>query len=278
MHLAAGLSDAPGPSARPFPANPDDAGISAPASASALTVLWPHDDPSSHLLLPEPPEDDAPIVRVGTDALADLPDGAAAGRYLVLGEIARGGMGVVLRARDVDLGRDLALKVLQTRYRGDPDVVSRFVEEARIGGQLQHPGIVPVHELGTLGDRRPYFTMKLVKGRTLAALLQERVARCGSTDPVGWVKPALWSRPHESAKLSPDRELPILHGGGSRDRPKRQFPNLTLRRRDFGAEVSRNERIQSQGVCPKCQVARGRILPVWDDPVRGIVPNRGIPT
>ena len=146
-------------------------------------MLWPRDDPSSHLLLPEPPEDDAPIVRVGSDALPDSPDGAAAGRYQVLGEIARGGMGVVLRARDVDLGRDLALKVLQTRHRGDPDVVGRFVEEARIGGQLQHPGIVPVHELGTLADHRPYFTMKLVKGRTLAALLAERLGARRPTFP-----------------------------------------------------------------------------------------------
>ena len=53
----------------------------------------------------------------------------------------------------------------------DPELVRRFVEEAQIGGQLQHPGIVPVYELGTFGDRRPFFTMKLVKGRTLAALL-----------------------------------------------------------------------------------------------------------
>ncbi len=71
-------------------------------------------------------------------------------------------------------GATWRVKVLQTRHRDDPDVVGRFVEEARIGGQLQHPGVVPVHELGTLADRRPYFTMKLVKGRTLAALLNER--------------------------------------------------------------------------------------------------------
>src|SRR5262249_5238598 len=49
-----------------------------------------------------------------------------------------------------------------------------FVEEAQIGGQLQHPGVVPVHELGQLPDGRPYFTMKLVRGRTLVALLQAR--------------------------------------------------------------------------------------------------------
>ncbi len=81
---------------------------------------------------------------------------------------------MVLKARDADLGRDLALKVLLDRHRGDQDVIRRFVEEAQIGGQLQHPGIVPVHELGTLADLRPFFTMKLVKGRTLAALLAER--------------------------------------------------------------------------------------------------------
>ena len=53
-------------------------------------------------------------------------------------------------------------------------MLRRFVEEAQIGGQLQHPGVVPVYELGTFGDRRPYFTMKLVKGQTLAALLKDR--------------------------------------------------------------------------------------------------------
>ena len=91
--------------------------------------------------------------------------------YQLFGEIARGGMGAVLKGRDPDLGRDLAVKVLLEAHRDNPELVRRFVEEAQIGGQLQHPGIVPVYELGTFADRRPYFTMKLVKGRTLAALL-----------------------------------------------------------------------------------------------------------
>ena len=91
-----------------------------------------------------------------------------------LGEIARGGMGAVLRGRDPDLGRDLALKVLLGQHRERSDLVDRFVEEAQICGQLQHPGVVPVYELGTLADHRPFFTMKLVKGQTLAALLAER--------------------------------------------------------------------------------------------------------
>ncbi len=95
-------------------------------------------------------------------------------RYQMFGEIARGGMGVVLHARDVELGRDLAMKVLRKRHTRMPGMVHRFIEEAQICGQLQHPGIVPMYELGLQADRRPYFTMKLVKGKTLAALLQER--------------------------------------------------------------------------------------------------------
>ncbi len=100
--------------------------------------------------------------------------GGSADRYQIVGEIARGGIGSVLRARDPHLGRDLALKVLLDHHRDRTDLVDRFVEEAQICGQLQHPGIVPVYDLSTLADHRPFFTMKLVKGRTLAALLSER--------------------------------------------------------------------------------------------------------
>ena len=83
----------------------------------------------------------------------DVPpiDGSA-GRYQLLGEIARGGMGAVLKGRDPDLNRDLALKVLLDQHRDRADLVDRFVEEAQICGQLQHPGVVPVYELGTLPD------------------------------------------------------------------------------------------------------------------------------
>ena len=96
------------------------------------------------------------------------------GTYHVLGEIAQGGMGRILKSHDADLGRDVAMKVLHGELTRRPEVLLRFVEEAQIGGQLQHPGIVPVYDLGLLADERPYFTMKLVKGRTLAALLSER--------------------------------------------------------------------------------------------------------
>jgi serine/threonine-protein kinase len=95
-------------------------------------------------------------------------------RLQLLGELARGGMGVIIKGRDSDLGRDLAVKVLLDQHRDKPNLIRRFVEEAQISGQLQHPGVVPVYELGTLADQRPYFAMKLVKGRTLAVLLGER--------------------------------------------------------------------------------------------------------
>jgi tetratricopeptide (TPR) repeat protein len=97
-----------------------------------------------------------------------------AGVCRVVGEIARGGMGMILKGHDERLGRDLAVKVLRDEYKDRPEVVGRFLEEARVSGQLQHPGIVPVHEVGQFEDGRPYFTMKLVKGRTLGSLLSER--------------------------------------------------------------------------------------------------------
>jgi serine/threonine-protein kinase len=104
-----------------------------------------------------------------------LPIGAApTGRYQLGDEIGHGGMGTVIQGHDPDLGREVAIKVLLPAHQDQPEMVQRFLDEARVGGQLQHPGVVPVHERGTFPDGRPYFTMKLVQGRTLAALLKER--------------------------------------------------------------------------------------------------------
>jgi tetratricopeptide (TPR) repeat protein/tRNA A-37 threonylcarbamoyl transferase component Bud32 len=114
----------------------------------------------------------SPVVDPGSAAAKRVPQGRE--KYQLLGEIARGGMGVILKGHDTDLGRDVALKVLDGELAKNPAVVQRFVEEAQIGGQLQHPGIVPVYDLGLMADESPYFTMKLVKGRTLSALFQQR--------------------------------------------------------------------------------------------------------
>ena len=69
-------------------------------------------------------------------------------KYRVHSEIGRGGMGAVLRGHDTELGRDVAIKVLDPDLAKREDVRQRFVEEAQIGGQLQHPGIVPVYDSG----------------------------------------------------------------------------------------------------------------------------------
>ncbi len=118
-----------------------------------------------------PDELAGPIVRPKS---SEVPKHEVDSRYQLQGEIARGGMGAILKGRDTDLGRDLAVKVLLDEHKQKADIIQRFVEEAQIGGQLQHPGIVPVYELGQFIDQRPFFTMKLVKGKTLSALLEER--------------------------------------------------------------------------------------------------------
>jgi serine/threonine-protein kinase len=118
-------------------------------------------------------EDVTPVSLPGSAELPPTsPNGA--GRYQLVGELGRGGMGAVLKGRDTDLGHDVAVKVLLDAHKGKPELVGRFVEEAQVGGQLQHPGVVPVYELGRFPDGRPFFAMKLVKGQTLATLLWQR--------------------------------------------------------------------------------------------------------
>jgi serine/threonine protein kinase/Flp pilus assembly protein TadD len=94
--------------------------------------------------------------------------------YLVLHEIGHGGMGIVYRARDLSLDREVAIKLLREGYPLNSVAAARFVEEARITGQLQHPGIPAVHQVGTLADGRPFLAMKLVKGQTLDEQLRGR--------------------------------------------------------------------------------------------------------
>ena len=139
------------------------------------------DDPARKA---EEPREDPPLASTG-DVAETLPPTPSAGspaspeswdlpggRYHVVGEIARGGMGVVLRAVDADLQRPLAVKVMLAR--GGREAEDRFLEEARITGQLQHPGIPPVHDIGRLADGRPFFSMKLIEGQTLTELLRDR--------------------------------------------------------------------------------------------------------
>ena len=105
--------------------------------------------------------------------------GPAFERYVFEGEVARGGMGAIHRVFDQDARRRLALKVMlgeRSATPADSDAsLGRFLEEAQVASQLDHPGIVPVHEIGIDAADRVYFTMKLVKGEDLRSVF-DRVA------------------------------------------------------------------------------------------------------
>jgi len=92
--------------------------------------------------------------------------------HKVEGFIARGGMGAVYRATQVALDREVAVKVM-TDLAGSPEMAERFQREALVLGRLEHPNIVPIHELGADEEGQLYYTMKLVKGRTLQHILND---------------------------------------------------------------------------------------------------------
>jgi serine/threonine protein kinase/tetratricopeptide (TPR) repeat protein len=103
------------------------------------------------------------------------------GGYELHGEIARGGMGVIVKAFDRELARDVALKVLREELAAEPRLVQRFLAEARVTARLDHPGIVPVHEVGRDAHGRAYFAMRLVRGRELKRIID--LAHAGAE---GW--------------------------------------------------------------------------------------------
>jgi eukaryotic-like serine/threonine-protein kinase len=99
--------------------------------------------------------------------VADLPD-LSVTRYDLVEPIGRGGMGAVYRVRDRALGREVAMKVLSGAAAGDAR--ARLEQEAQVLARLEHPGIVPVHDVGTLPDGRLFYVMKLVRGERLDAV------------------------------------------------------------------------------------------------------------
>ena len=106
---------------------------------------------------------DAAIARLR--ALDDRPDFSAT-RYELLDEIGRGGMGIVFRGRDCELGREVAIKVTAWSTSADAE---RLRQEARTLAALEHPGIVPIHDVGQLAGGRVFVVMMLVRGERLDA-------------------------------------------------------------------------------------------------------------
>ncbi len=103
-----------------------------------------------------------------SDASLTLPP-----RYRDLGQLGRGGNGEVRRVHDTVLQRDLAMKLLHARLQWSPERMERLRAEAVVTAQLQHPSIVPVHDLGTTDDGRVWFTMKEIRGTTLSEAIRE---------------------------------------------------------------------------------------------------------
>src|SRR6185503_11397562 len=92
-------------------------------------------------------------------------------RYVLTDELGVGGVGKVFRARDRAIGRTVALKTLKAGAMSQLDIADRFVNEARVTAQLEHPNVVPVYDIGSLPNGQPYYTMRVVKRQSLQDVL-----------------------------------------------------------------------------------------------------------
>src|SRR5580692_11356605 len=131
------------PSERPAPSDPNG-----PASGS--------NEPRSEVD-PNPAPGDAPVDRSVSETT----------RFRVVALHASGGMGNVFVAKDDQLHRSVALKEIQERFADDRQIRDRFLREAEVTGQLEHPGIVPVYAMGHADDGRPYYVMRMIRGDSL---------------------------------------------------------------------------------------------------------------
>ncbi|MEE2827762.1 MAG: SUMF1/EgtB/PvdO family nonheme iron enzyme [Myxococcota bacterium] len=130
-----------------------------PAEVAATSALIAEDSPG-------------PATREGINRMLVRLRAGQDTRYRLGEEIGKGGHGRVSVAFDTHIGRRVALKQLRKGSGASSREVARFLQEVQITGQLEHPNIVPVHELGVGEDDQVYFTMKLVEGRTLEAVLK----------------------------------------------------------------------------------------------------------
>ncbi len=120
---------------------------------------------------------DMATARVGK---GDLPPGivklieqqGTEGRYAIDRPLASGGMGAVLQINDHDFRRPAAMKIILSRHANSAEVTERFLAEAQVTAQLEHPNIVPIHDLGVMEDGTLYFTMKLIEGMSLGRVMK----------------------------------------------------------------------------------------------------------
>src|SRR5262245_39411766 len=111
----------------------------------------------------------------GADRPAPDPDAILGGRYRLGRRIGKGGMGEVMAARDTQIARDVAIKRMRAAAPSER-AIQRFLREAMVQGRLEHPAIVPVHEIGRDTDNLPYFVMKKLTGTPLVKILEDRTS------------------------------------------------------------------------------------------------------
>ena len=124
---------------------------------------------SSQVIGDDGPPEDLPT-RVGADVLI----GQLLGEYRVLERINQGGMGILYRGEQPQIGKAVAIKVLLPQVAADPNLVHRLLGEARAVNSIRHPNIIDIFALGQLPDGRHYMVMELLQGKSLGELLKER--------------------------------------------------------------------------------------------------------
>ncbi len=153
-----------------YPGQPAGDGASTRPQFAGASMEPTELHPQSPSSTPTTPVD---AIRAGDLADIEAVRQALGDEYQILDELGRGGMAVVYRARERQLQREVAVKVLPLSLSFDAQFVERFEQEARIAAQLEHPNIIPIHRVGRQG-RVSYFAMKLLRGKSLSAILEQR--------------------------------------------------------------------------------------------------------
>ncbi len=132
----------------------------------------------------------SPKIRTADDILSIIqPD--YNNRYDIKSELGHGGMGTIEAVEDTHLKRVLAMKTLSAKHAKSPSSIESFLKEARFTSQLQHPNIIPVHDVGTTAENKsPFYTMKLIEGESLLEVIQ----KLKDQDPVYEKKYTLYNR------------------------------------------------------------------------------------